>query len=227
MSFDRIVCLANSYKHDHRCVAGIHLGLKKWVRLVGRQAPGCLTVKETCYGDGKEAAILDVFEAELGEKCASNGHPEDMFTAECQWRLLQRFDGPAEIRFLNSFVNTGPEVLNGTGDRVSPRKFAKVAAEASLELIQPEDLWWWIREEKGKRRNRALFRLGHANRVRYDLAVTDPVWLNQMKFLTAGVYPHSFFFKDKVPGTLFTVSLSEPYEGFQYKLVAGVVNLPA
>jgi hypothetical protein len=55
--------------------------------------------------------------------------------------------------------------------------------------------------------------------------VTDPVWLNQMKFLAAGIYPHSFFFKDPPPGTLLTVSLSEPYENFHYKLVAGVVNL--
>ena len=36
MGLDRIVCLANSYKHDHRCVAGISLVTKKWVRLVGR-----------------------------------------------------------------------------------------------------------------------------------------------------------------------------------------------
>ena len=33
MSFDRILCLANSYKHDHRCVAGISLVTKKWIRL--------------------------------------------------------------------------------------------------------------------------------------------------------------------------------------------------
>lgn len=227
MSYDRILCLANSYKHEHRCVAGIHLGTKKWVRLVGRKAPGCLTLKETCYADGTEAAILDVFEAELGEKCGSNGHPEDVFTLGSQWRPMRRFDGPAEIRFLNSLVKKKPAILGGDGDRVYVRKFEKIAAEASLELIKPDDLWWWIREENGKRRNRALFRLGHAHRVRYDLAVTDPAWLNQLKFLTAGVYPHSFFFKDKLPATLFTLSLSEPFENFHYKLVAGVINLPA
>lgn len=227
MSYDRIVCLANSYKHDHRCVAGILLGAKKWVRLLGRQVPGCLTVQETCYADGTEAAVLDVFEAELGERCGSNGHPEDVFTAGSQWRPIRRFDAPADMRFLTSFVNKGPAVLSGTGDRVYVRKFEKVSAEASLDLIRPDDLWWWIRDENGKRRHRALFRLGHAHRVRYDLAVTDPTWLNQFKFLTAGLYPHSFFFKDKLPTTLFTVSLSEPFEGFHYKLVAGVVNLPA
>lgn len=227
MSFDRILCLANSYKRDHRCVAGIHLGTKKWIRIVGRQAPGCLTVKETCYAGGKEAAILDVFETELGEKCGSNSHPEDVYNAGGQWRLVRRFDGSADLRLLTSIANKGPAVLDGCSDRIPVRKFQKVAAETSLELIQPEDVWWWIREENGNRRNRALFRLGRADRVRYDLAVTDPSWLNQLRFLTAGIYPHSFLFKDKPPETLFTVSLSEPYESFHYKLVAGVVNLPA
>lgn len=226
MSYDRILCLANSYKHDHRCVAGIHLGSKKWVRLVGRQAPGCLTMKETCYGDGTEAAILDLFEAELGERCGSNAHPEDVFIAGSQWRKLRQFERTADMRFLKSFLSKGPGTLSGDGDRIYAHKFDKISAEASLDLIKPDDLWWWIREDNGKRRNRALFRLGHVSRVRYDLAVTDPVWLNQLKFLSAGIYPHSFFFKDKLPETLFTVSLSEPFEGFHYKLVAAVINLP-
>ena len=64
MSTERIVCLANSYKHDHRCVAGISLVTKQWVRLVGRKVPGCLTLKEASYPDGREVALLDVFEAE-------------------------------------------------------------------------------------------------------------------------------------------------------------------
>ncbi len=91
VGLDHIVCLANSYKHDHRCVAGISLVTKKWVRLVGRAVPGCLTLKETCYGDGKQAALLDVFETELGEKCGSNCHPEDVFVMGIQWQPVRRF----------------------------------------------------------------------------------------------------------------------------------------
>ena len=63
---------------------------------------------------------------------------------------------------------------------------------------------------------------------RYDLAVTDPQWLESAEsFTPAGIYPHSFFFTDKLLVTYLTVSLSEPFENFHYKLVAGVVNLPA
>ena len=97
----------------------------------------------------------------------------------------------------------------------------------SLELIRPDDLWWWIREESGKRKNRALFRAGHVSRTRYDLAVTDPVWLEQLNLLPPGIYPHTSFFQGQASQDFSDVSLSEPFEGFHYKLVAGVVNFPA
>src|SRR5208283_5025571 len=108
MGLDRIVCLANSYKHDHRCVAGISLVTKKWVRLVGRAVPGCLTVKETCYPDGRPAALLDLFEVELGQGCGSNCHPEDVFVTEKQWQPVRRFDELRDARFLAGYVSKGP-----------------------------------------------------------------------------------------------------------------------
>ena len=216
MGFDRIVCLANSYKHDHRCVAGISLVTKHWVRLVGRRVPGCLTLKETCYPDGRQAALMDVFEVELGEKCGSNCHPEDVYVTGKPWQPVRRFDEPRDAKFLAAYVSKGPAILQGYGDRVYGRKIEGTPVEKSLELIHPEDLWWWIREEAGKRKNRAIFRAGHVVRTRYDLAVTDPVWLDQLKLLPAGIYPHAFFFKAKPPSTFLSVSLSEPFEGFHY-----------
>jgi hypothetical protein len=225
MSLDQIVCLANSYKHDHRCVAGISLDSKKWVRLVGQTIPGCLTVKETCYPDGRETALLDVFEAELGEKCGSNCHPEDVFVTAKPWLPVRRFDTPSDAQFLAAYINKEPVVLQGYCDRVLASRFEQTPAQCSLGLVRPEDLWWWIREENGKRRNRAVFRLGKVGRVRYDLAVTDPKWLDLLNLLPAGIHPHALLSGGKPSNTLLIVSLSEPFEGFHYKLVAGVVNL--
>jgi hypothetical protein len=227
MGLDRIVCLANSYKHDHRCVAGISLVTKQWVRLVGQEVPGCLTLKETRYPDGKEAALLDVFEAELGERCGSNCHPEDVYVTGSPWRLVRHFDAPSYVHFLANYISKKPSVLQGYIDSVSVERVLEVPRERSLELIHPEDLWWWIREDRGKRKNRAFFRVSHESRVRYDLSVTDPVWLNLMRHLPAGIYPHTLLCGGKEPRTLLTISLSEPFEGFHYKLVAGVVCLPA
>src|ERR1035438_8589390 len=153
--------------HDHRCVAGVNLDTKKWVRLIGRQIPGCLTRKESSYSGGKEVALLDVFEAELDKPCGSNCHPEDVYIAERPWRFVRSFDSLAESQFLATCISGKSNVLEGCGDRIETTRFEAEPALCSLELNHPEDLWWWIREENGKRKNRALFRLGHLGRIRY------------------------------------------------------------
>jgi hypothetical protein len=227
MGLDRILCLANSYKHEHRCVAGISLLTKQWIRLVGHQVPGCLTVKEASYPSGKEVELLDVFEAELGEKCASNCHPEDVFITGRPWLHVRSFNEPTDAGFLAGYVNTDPIVLQGYCDRVLARRFEKIPAQCSLGLVHPEDLWWWIREDHGKRKNRAIFRLGKVGRIRYDLAVTDPKWLDLLNLMPAGIYPHALLSGATPAKTYLTISLSEPFEGFHYKLAAGIICLPA
>jgi Dual OB-containing domain len=227
MRLDRIVCLANSYKHDNRCVAGISLVTRKWVRLIGGKVPGCLTRSEARCTDGTELSLLDVFEVELEADCGSNYHPEDVVIAGTPWQRIRRFDEAADLDLLKEAVNPEPIVLQGYCDRIDKQNFEGTPARVSLSLVEPEDLWWWIRKESGKRRFRANFRLGREGRIRYDLPVTDPAWLDQLHLLPEGIHPHSLLCAGKCSQTYFTASLSEPFEGFHYKLVAGVIVLPA
>lgn len=227
MHTDRIVCLANSYKHENRCVAGISLITKKWVRLIGRQVPGCLTLAETCYAGGKPAALLDVFEAELGEACGSNCHPEDVFVTGRRLRPIRRLDGAGDAKVLAAYVSQRPTILQGYGDRVTAHRIEDTPMSRSLELICPSDLWWWVRDEKGKRKSRAIFRISPTSRIRYDFSVTDPVLLDILHLLPTGIHPHSLVMGSEPCETFLVVSLSEPFLGFHYKLVAGVLNLPA
>lgn len=226
MRLDRIVCLANSYKHDNRCVAGISLVTATWVRLIGRNVPGCLTRSEARCLRRKEISLLDAFEVELEANCATNYHPEDALIAGTPWRWIRRFDEPADFEFLKRAVNSEPVVLQGYCDRIDVKKFQETAARVSLSLIEPDDLWWWIREESGKRKYRANFRLGHEGRIRYDLPVTDPAWLDQLNLLPAGIHPHALLCANRRTRTFLTASLSEPFEGFHYKLIAGVIVVP-
>lgn len=227
MRLDRIVCLANSYKRDNRCVAGISLVTRQWVRLIGRVVPHSLTLNEARYADGKAVSLLDVFEVQVDKDCGSNHHPEDALIAETPWRLIGRFDQPPDFDFLRDMVNPSPVVLQGYCDRIDAHRLEKTAIRVSLSLVEPQDLWWWIREESGKRRSRANFRLGHEGRIRYDLPVTDPAWLDQLNFMPTGIHSHSTLCGERHTRTYLTASLSEPYEGFHYKLIAGVINLPA
>ena len=222
---DRILCLANSYKHDHRCMAGISTISGRWVRLVGRTVPGCLTIKEASYADGHEVRLLDVFEAELEESCATKSHPEDVYLNSKFLQFVERYDEPRHSAKLMFKASKEQTVLQGASDRVYGKKLESYPVTRSIELIRPDDLWWWIRDEAGKRRNRALFRIGHPNRIRYDLAVTDPAWLHQLNLLSPGIYPNACLMGGSACKTLLTASLSEPFEGFHYKLIAGVIPL--
>jgi hypothetical protein len=58
------------------------------------------------------------------------------------------------------------------------------------------------------------------------LPVTDPAWLDQLNLLPEGIHPHSLLCAGNCSQTYFTASLSEPFEGFHYKLIAGVIVLP-
>ena len=224
MAIDRIVCLANSYKHDNRCVAGISLITKKWVRLVGNARDRILTREDTRFEDGFEVRPLDIFEVETGESCATCYHPEDVLCLTSRWNRMGRLsieDKP----FLNEFVSSDPIALEGYCDRVQCERFEQKPARMSLALVHPGDLWWWVREEHGKRRNRAVFRLGSCGRVRFDLPLTDPACLDQLNLLPTGIYPDDFITGERNGTCLLTLSLSEPFEGFHYKLVAGVIHL--
>jgi hypothetical protein len=210
-----IICLANSYKHGGRCIAGVSAEDGTWIRLRGKAPDGSLEPREYALDDGSEPRLLDAIEVELHYAQPSDSHPEDWQIAPVRWRLVER---PVDVGKL-----AGPEssttILRGYRDRMSVDEIKAKPLHASLALICPEELHWWIRDDRGRRRSRALFQRHH---VTYDFAVTDPRWLDQLNLLPAGIYPDSTF-AAAGSETWLTISLSEPYFGFHYKLVAGVI----
>jgi hypothetical protein len=55
--------------------------------------------------------------------------------------------------------------------------------------------------------------------------VTDPVWLQRLSVLDPGIYPNSLLTGSVSCKMLLTASISEGFEGFHYKLIAGVITL--
>jgi len=170
-----------------------------------------------------ELRLLDVFEAELHYAMPSNCHPED-WVAMPGWRLVER---PCPLKSwsrVTEHVEKSGTLLGGYSDRVWASVFLKRPASASLALVSPTETWWWVREERGKVKHRALFR---RNNVTYDLAVTDPRWLEQMKLLPVGIHPHRLLAPD-ANETWLTVSLSEAFSpgsggAAHFRIVAGVI----
>jgi hypothetical protein len=216
--------LANSYKHRNRCVAGFDLQSREWVRPVSPLTDGCLEPRHYRLNDHTEARPLDVIEIDLEAPCARNCHPEDWLLSSREWILLRRPLDPADWKTLESAISKTPAILGSYRDRLYASAVKQRSLRESLTIVRPDDLWWWIRESNGRRRYRALFR---QDRIRYELALTDPVWIAQLALLPDGIHEHVRFFTVPAPETLLTISLSEEFDGFHYKLAAGVVVKPS
>jgi hypothetical protein len=167
--------------------------------------------------------LLDVFEVDLHYALPSNCHPEDWVTIS-SWNLVER-PCPAKSwsKVVEKVEKSGP-LLGGYGDRVWASFFLKRPATASLALVCPTDIWWWVREERGRLKYRALFR---RDNVTYDLAVTDPRWLELLQLLPVGIHPHRLLAPD-AKETWLTVSLSEAFSpggggAAHFRIVAGVI----
>ncbi|HEX9200131.1 MAG TPA: hypothetical protein VF865_11275 [Acidobacteriaceae bacterium] len=214
-----IVCLANSYKHGGRCIAGVDVEDGAWIRLRGNASDGALCACEYALDDGTEPRLLDTIEVEVHYAVRSRSHPEDWQIAPSRWRLIER---PATERQWAGLTNEkagSKGILRDHRDRIAAWELKYKPMKSSLTLICPSEIYWWIREDKGKRKYRALF---HHNYVTYDFALTDPHWLDRLKLLPDGIHPHANF-AGAASETWLTISLSEPYFSFHYKLVAGVI----
>jgi hypothetical protein len=217
-----IVCLANSYKHQGRCIAGICLEDGSWIRPRGKADDGALQPWEYVLDDGSEPRLLDIIEIELHFHLPTAYHPEDWRIVPSRWRLLER---PAHVARWKSVLEMSDKrntILGGYRDRIAVTEFKDKPVTSSLSLICPSEIYWWVREDRGKRKTRALF---HHNHVTYDFALTDPKWMEHLNLLPVGIYPHASFTK-RTDKTWLTISLSEDFYGWHYKLVAGVIVEP-
>jgi len=217
-----IVCLANSRKYSGRCVAGKEIlgnRIGGWLRPVSREKTGELTIKETMYESGGSPRLLDIIAIPMAGLVPGSYQTENHLVAEGQWMkkgqlspsLLQTLCDHADSLWINGHHSAG-----GLNDRM-PEEMVRERVRSSLVFVKPDHLI--ISVEQGPdllKKIRARFRLRGEE---YWLPVTDPVVENRYLSKDTGQYPaHA---KD----IYLTVSIGEPFEGYCYKLVAGIINL--
>jgi hypothetical protein len=217
-----IACLANSRKPGGRCVAGKQLSdsgqLGAWVRPVSSRNGRELSLTEERYANGGEPALLDRIEiclqAAVPHEYQVENHlidPDVCWTkiGSISWQDLD----PVVEPFEGSLWIDGDSSYNGVNDRIQHER-AK-ALTNSLKLIEPESVVVVVGPEgiNPKRAARAHFTFGNS---RYALKVTDPVAEASFFAQGEGEYP--------VGSVRLCISLSEPLNGYCYKLVAGVVT---
>ena len=86
----QIICFANSYKHEgSRCIAGIDLETKKWVRPIGKGEEGAIGTERLI--NGQEPQLLDILEIPIGPEADDFGcQPENKVLLEGAWRKSGR-----------------------------------------------------------------------------------------------------------------------------------------
>jgi hypothetical protein len=219
-----IICLANSRKISGRCIAGreiVNGRLGAWVRPVSSRENGELSDEDRRYENGKDPQVLDVIQIPLLAPRPHTFQTENhLIDADRYWS----FDRVATFAAARLAVDGGAGALwdnqfstyNGLHDKVEAA--AAVPEQGSLRLIEVADLVIHVGVEGaafGNAKRKVRGRFTHIG-VQHWLVITDP--LVESHYLAAGDGTH------QVGQALLCVSLSEPFNGWVFKLIAAVIQ---
>jgi hypothetical protein len=219
-----IICLANSRKHSGRCIAGLRADGKGWLRPVVETGDGALFPQHFALADGTVPQPLDLLRISVERARPNVYHPEDWILADTPWKLLKRPIGPPGMDWLGAKLARGPLLFGTFADHIPLERIKEKPLAQSLALIAPTQVRWLIQTgQRGNRKTRAKFLL---DGWRYELSVSDPAWEQRLALLPLGEHPMESAGVEADQRLLFTVSLTEPFEGSCYKLVAAVIVPP-
>jgi hypothetical protein len=219
----QLICLANSWKYDERCIAGIDMDTGQWVRPVCPLYPhdGRVPI-DIRLVEGEEVELLDILDLPL----ASNG-PDFGFESENRTILpgdWQRV-GRAKPTDLLPYCCTDGFILHTHGRSVGVPYLQSlpIAKRHTLQLVYAVEMRFGSKPRwNGSHKWSGSLRTGQGAKLQ-DASITDPVFVER---LNAGDYPQN--------PCLVLVSLSMPFnpargdnsgEAPCWKLIAGVIEL--
>ena len=217
----KIVCLANSRKYSRYCVAGKEIsesGISKWIRPVSNPENRELSINDIILQHKKIPKLLDIITVSLKNHLPFSYQTENYITDKSRLWVKNSELPVSHLPGLCDDTNflwiNGYHSYNGFNDRI-PANMAERCLTSSLLFIRPENIYVIVAEGAYGKKIRARFTF---RGVKYWLAITDPIAETQYLEEDVGEYPLD---SDEV---YFTVSISEPYNNYCYKLVAGVVR---
>ncbi|MBI5427046.1 MAG: hypothetical protein HZA02_02070 [Nitrospinae bacterium] len=222
----KIICLANSNRHNERCVAGkeaLENGvINGWIRPISARPGAELSRQERCYENGVEPRVLDIINILILESKPHSHQTENHLIDHSArwtkkgvwpWEDLEKIvDTPSTL-----WINDGSSYY-GMNDRIPAEQASSLLG--SLTLIKLKSLVIQVAiegKEFGNPRRRVRASFEYHNEY-YDLVVTDPVVEEEFLARTDSNYPLS--------DAYLCISLGEIYEGYCYKLVAAVIRKP-
>lgn len=218
----RIVCLANSWKLEERCIAGIDLDTGRWIRPVCDSLypqDGKVPRSVRLIG-GREPELLDILEIPVADNGNDFGFEcENLSVLDGQWKCLGKAQPTDLLRYCRSFTH----ILHTSWKYVNPSYLQSLPFQErrTLQLVQVVSFSVEQRtNSKGNMEWRATIQSSNGQRLE-RAKITDPVFVEK---LGAGSQPKN--------RCLVTVSLSIPWappdwEGEDpcWKLIAGVIEI--
>lgn len=190
-----MLCLANSWKHGGRCVAGKIYGgdsSGEWIRPVGptvgqRQ----IAVSQMHYGRGEYADALDIVRIEVLGREPATFQRENLIASDARWIKLGRLgldnlnhwlDNPATL------WSNGESSRYGVNDKITSFRL-EATRPSSLVMIRPDNgcITIKVAEERDEKiKIRVVF---EHNRIRYALTTTDLRAQDAFRNRGIGEYP--------------------------------------
>jgi len=210
----RIICLANSYKHGGRCIAGIDPETGAWIRPVPDTRERAITWPMMTI-DGEIPQLLDVIEIPLEDFGPDDGcQPENRLLKPGKWKKVGRITA----KELLGYCEDDTVILHNHQEYVSPEFFTTHPKSEwrSLQLVHNTNVGF--NPAYDPKNWRAWFRDGRGHTL--DLPLTDPVMSDRLRN------------GEKVGmDCILMISLGTPWkpkdrdQALCYKIVAGVVEL--
>ena len=213
----QIVILANSVQERARCLAGIDLDNKQWVRPVHETNHVIPTSRAICTVSKNKLSIGDVLECELSQ-------PDTFTEYQCENQVVRNWNWKVNGHYapndLIQFVDDTSPILHSPDNRVeaSLLKDKDPSEWKSLQLVKPKEVESYKRNVTYHGQNPRMIRFRDAKKCVYELTVTDP--------LARDYYRSN---DNSNINCLLTVSLVSPFPPKRqvcYKVVAAVIEIP-
>lgn len=221
----KIICLANSWKHGERCIAGINPDTGKWIRPICDRFPNDGRVPENIrLINGKEPALLDILEIPLNDTILDlkdlDFECENLTIGEGKWHKL----GVVKPTDLLKYCDNSQYILHNDRRYVTVPYLRSLPFEKrqTLQLIYVNKLDIFGQPNSIGHTNWRASLITKNGKILNNIKITDPVFLKQ---LDNGYLPHN--------PCLITVSLSMPFIPYDdweggdpcWKLIASVMEL--
>lgn len=212
-----ILCLANSYKHGGRCIAGIEIevnngnltikrstyGIPIWIRPVSHSIAG-----EVPLVDASGIDVFSIVKIHDVQYAGDGAHSEDYYYS-CLEKLASI--NPSD-EFLTSYTDTWhTNIFGNRGRAVTPDCFA--SGNYSVMLIRTEGSSIYLDNRYSPKPRIKFMHKGNE----YDFPITDPEYLNKLRS-NPNLYHDNY-------GILYIVaSLGVEHDGWHSKLAATIIT---